>query len=84
MKNKLNPKIKEIVSVLYRYEGGMSANEISSKTGVSYLTTQKYLKILEEKGIVNVWKESYSKKKYAGRGQTIRYTLNYELIKDLK
>ena len=77
--NELNPKIKEIVSVLYRLNGGMSAHEISVKTKISYLTVQKYLEILVNKGIVTPIKES-SKKKFKRRGQTIKYSISSQLI----
>ncbi len=77
---KINDKIREIVSALYRFSGQMSAHEISKKTGISYLTVQRYLKILEENGIVHRWKEISNKKKYTGRGQTIRYSISHEII----
>jgi len=84
MKSELNEKIRKIVSVLYRYEGQMSAHEISKLTGVSYLTVQKYLERLGNEGIVQKWKEITKKKKFKGRSQTIKYTLNYDLIKDFE
>ena len=44
----LNAKMREIVRVIHKQGGAMSANEISKHTGVSYSTVQKYLaKLLE-------------------------------------
>lgn len=82
MKTELNPKIKAIVSKLYETEGMITANEISKSTGVSYTVVQKYLNILEEKGIVCLHREWNKKntKKYTGRSESKRYILNPLLV----
>ena len=52
-KNKtLNSKMREIVRVLHKKGGAMSANEIADETGFSYITVTKYLKQLEEMGVI--------------------------------
>ena len=44
----LNAKMREIVRVIHKQGGAMSAHEISKHTGFSYATVRKYLpKLLE-------------------------------------
>jgi len=43
----LNSKEREIIRIIHRTGGSMSANEIAEKTGLSYVTVRKYLKIAQ-------------------------------------
>jgi len=49
---KLNSKMREIVRVLHKKGGAMSAHQIAEETGFSYITVTKYLKQLEEIGVI--------------------------------
>jgi uncharacterized membrane protein len=49
---KLNPKMREIIRILHKKGGAMSPNEIAEETGFSYATVKKYLKQLEEMGVI--------------------------------
>lgn len=51
-KRALNSKEREIVRILHKQGGSMSANEIAEKTGLSYVTVSKYLKKLIEEGVL--------------------------------
>jgi uncharacterized membrane protein len=48
----LNSKEREIIRIIHRTGGSMSANEIAEKTGLSYVTVRKYLKKLIEEGVL--------------------------------
>jgi uncharacterized membrane protein len=48
----LNAKMREIIRVLHKKGGVMSANEIAEETGFSYITVTKYLNELLEKGVI--------------------------------
>lgn len=86
MENKkriLNHKMRTIVLVIHRQGGAMSPNEISRETGISYVTVQKYLgELLTLEVLKIVDGEKMVKKKT--RGQTIRYSLDYDLINPVK
>ncbi len=49
---KLNSKMREIIRVLHKKGGAMSANEIADETGFSYVTVKKYLKQLKEMDVI--------------------------------
>ena len=42
----LNSKMRDILRIIHQQGGSISANEISAKTGMSYVTVKKYLKQL--------------------------------------
>jgi len=44
--------MKDILLVLHKKGGAMSANEISKETGISYITVNKYLTQLIKKGVI--------------------------------
>jgi len=48
----LNAKEREIIRIIHKKGGAMSPNEIAEETGLSYVTVQKYLKKLSEKGVI--------------------------------
>ncbi|MBI5002132.1 winged helix-turn-helix domain-containing protein [Candidatus Woesearchaeota archaeon] len=48
----LNSKEREIIRMLHKEGGYMTAHEISAKTGLSYVTVKKYLKNLHDKGVI--------------------------------
>lgn len=47
-----NSKEKEIITYLYKRGGLVTPHKISKDTGISYITTLKYLKILSDKKVV--------------------------------
>lgn len=51
-KKELNSKMREIIRMLHKKGGAMSANEISEETGLAYLTVKKYLEDLLKKGVI--------------------------------
>lgn len=51
-KTALNAKMREIIRVIHKQGGAMSANEIQNHTGFSYATVKKYLAKLLEGGVV--------------------------------
>lgn len=67
----IKDKEKTIIEYIHKVKGYATANEIATETGLSYITVQKYLKILEkEKLIIQANKSSKQKK----------YSLNYDKI----
>ena len=52
MKKKLNSKMRDILLVIHRKSGSMTAHEIATETGMSYVTVRKYLKLLKLKGVL--------------------------------
>lgn len=69
-KIKVSKKEVEIVRIIHDRGGSATAHEISDKSGISYITVQKYLKRLKkDKMIVSVEK-----------GNKIEYSLNYDFI----
>lgn len=53
----LNSKMREIVRLIHKSGGYMSANEIAKKTGMSYVTVKKYIKELVKMGVLNEYDE---------------------------
>jgi len=51
-KSTLNIKEKEILRILHKEGGFMTAHEISQKTGISYVTIRKYIKKMIKEGIL--------------------------------
>ena len=51
-KKELNSKMRDILRVIHKKGGAMSAHEIAKETGMSYITVTKYLKQLLEKGVL--------------------------------
>jgi uncharacterized membrane protein len=82
----INSKMSEIIQVLHKQGGAMSANEISTETGISYVTVRKYIKdLIDHLIITEVMRKSMGfvaivKKKNKGRSRTKRYSLNYGVI----
>lgn len=48
----LNSKEREIIRILHKKGGSMSAHEIARETGLSYVTVRKYLKRLINEGVL--------------------------------
>lgn len=48
----MKDKEKIILQYIYSEGGGVSANEIATATGISYITVNKYLKKLIAEGIL--------------------------------
>lgn len=48
----LNSKMRDIINILHKRGGLMSAHEIAEETGIAYITVKKYLKILEEQEVI--------------------------------
>ncbi|KKN29455.1 hypothetical protein LCGC14_0844200 [marine sediment metagenome] len=48
----LNTKEREILRIIHKEAGSMSPNEISQKTGISYVTVRKYLKKMVKEGVL--------------------------------
>lgn len=83
----LNPREKEIIRTIHKRSGNISANEIATLTGFSYVTVRKYLNTLTKKEILVKRKLLKAKlkakkktKSSTTRGQTERYNLNYKKI----
>lgn len=51
-KKKLNSKMRDILLVVHRKGGSMTAHETARETGMSYVTVRKYLKLLKLKGVL--------------------------------
>lgn len=51
-KRVLNGKMREIIRMLHKKGGAMSANEIAKETGFSYKTVTKYLLTMEKLKII--------------------------------
>ncbi|MCK5624881.1 helix-turn-helix domain-containing protein [Candidatus Pacearchaeota archaeon] len=75
----VNKKAMEILKSIHNSEGSMTANKISEKTGIAYVTVQKYLKALKETKLV-VQKEKGAKKKKGQKSKSIHYSLNYNYL----
>lgn len=67
---KIGKKALQIVRCIPELGGTATANRIKKKSGISYVTVQKYLKKLEELKIIK-------SSKYENRK---RYSLNYEYL----
>lgn len=48
----LNQKERDILRALKSSRTGMTAYEISKKTGITWVTVKKYLKTLKQKGLI--------------------------------
>lgn len=79
-KKALNSKMRDIIRILHKKSGSMTANEISNETGISYITVQKYLSILEKERVVI--SNKIKKKKTSTKSASKRYDLNYDLINE--
>jgi uncharacterized membrane protein len=53
-KKVLNGKMREILTIMHKKGGAMTAHDISKETGFSYKTVTKYLKKLNELDIIVV------------------------------
>ncbi len=51
-KKQLNAKMREIVRILHKKGGSLTAHQIAEETGFSYVTVRKYLKDLVDKGVI--------------------------------
>lgn len=51
-KQELNSKMRDILRVIHKKGGAMSAHEIAKETGMSYVTVRKYLKELLKKEVL--------------------------------
>jgi len=51
-KSLVKDKEKIILMMLHKEGGFMTANEISEKTGISYVTVRKYLKKMVKEGVL--------------------------------
>lgn len=51
-KKELNAKMREIIRILHKKGGSLTAHQIAEDTGFSYVTVRKYLNKLVEKGVV--------------------------------
>lgn len=82
----INSKMQEIIQVLHRQGGFMSANELSKETGIAYITIRKYIEDLRDHLIITEVKRKFAefvaitKKKNPKRSRTKRYSLNYGVI----
>ncbi len=79
----VNKKAMEILKNIHNSEGSITANEISKKTGIAYVTVQKYLKALKETKFV-IPKEKGMKKKKGQKSKMIHYSLNYDYFHSKK
>ncbi len=55
MEVRLNYIEKEIIRTLYKESIPITVNELSQKTGISWVTTKKYVEKLKTKGIVKTY-----------------------------
>jgi len=85
IKNKpsLNHKERVIIQYIDSEGGNISAHELSEKTGISYVTVQKYCEILLKDEILIAKKEEETKDQ-KGRSNTTKYFINYTNILDLE
>jgi len=51
-KKKLNAKMREIVRILHKKGGSLTAHQIAEETGFSYVTVRKYLKELVKTEVI--------------------------------
>lgn len=58
----LSSKMKDIINVLHKRGGAMSAYEISEHTGIAYATVKKYLAVLKKWEVVVEYGENYETK----------------------
>ncbi len=59
----LNAKMREIVRLLHKTGGAMTAHEIARETGFSYSTVIKYLNELHKLGLIKPREGGTAKKK---------------------
>lgn len=48
----LNAKMREIIRIIHKKGGHLTAHEIAEETGFSYITVRKYLKELVKKEVI--------------------------------
>ena len=51
-KKELNAKMREIIRILHKKGGSLTAHQIAEDTGFSYVTVRKYLNELVKRGVV--------------------------------
>ncbi len=51
-KKVLNSKQRDIIRIIHKKGGSMTAHEISIETGIAYVTVVKYLKQLIKSGVL--------------------------------
>ena len=76
----INKKVIELVKEISKGGGGMTSYEISKKTGMAYVTVQKYLKALRELNIVSSNETKETKGQKDKRSKNIRYYINYDYL----
>jgi len=59
----LNGKMRQILTMLHKHGGEMTANEVAKETGFSYKTVTKYLEQMAELEIITRRVEHGKKKK---------------------
>lgn len=79
-KGKINKKALQIIKEIHERGGAITAYEISRRTGVAYVTVQKYLKALKELKIVSSDETKKTKGKDGKKSKNIRYNVNYKYL----
>jgi len=51
-KKKLNAKMREIIRILHKKGGYLTAHQIAEETGFSYVTVRKYINKLVKEGVI--------------------------------
>lgn len=51
-KKELNAKMREIIRILHKKGGSLTAHQIAEDTGFSYITVRKYLNELVKRGVI--------------------------------
>lgn len=83
MKSKpLNKKVSQIINFISKSENLATANEISKKTGIAYVTVQKYLKqLLEQKILITINKDDI---KSGEKSKSVYYSIDYNYLRSSK
>ena len=76
----INKKIIELVKDISKEGGGVTAYEISKRTGIAYVTVQKYLRALKELKIVLSDETKETKGEGSKKSKNIRYYINYKYL----
>lgn len=77
----INKKVFILIKEISKEGGGMTAYEISQRTGIAYVTVQKYLTALKELNMILSDETKETKGKKGKKSKNIRYYMNYDYIR---
>ena len=83
-KGVINKKVIKLIKEISKEGGGMTAYEISQRTGIAYVTVQKYLTALKELKVILSDETKETKGKKGKRSKNVIYYIDYDYLHSSK